>query len=119
MKFRCANCETVVEFPSRPKKFICPECGAPNTPTSGTEGTGAGACDCILPTGFEWREPAGVIFDGATYLFKSPDDGKELTRDQWIQIYGYDPQKRLEYMRKLGKEGVPGFKNLSTLGKKK
>jgi hypothetical protein len=118
---KCANsrCGEVTELPRIPKKFICPKCGVLNTPqTEGFE-FGDEACGCLLPTGFEWKLPAGRIQSPLGDMYITADDGTVLTRLEWIEIYGYDPKIALDTMRKLGAEGVPGYVNLSTLGKKK
>lgn len=51
-------------------------------------------------------------------MYVSPDDAIPLTRIEWIEIYGYDPKAKLADMRRRGQEGVPGFVNLSTLGRR-
>jgi hypothetical protein len=118
VKLKCAGCGEITMLPAMPKKFLCKSCGAPNTPLPETYGTGAEACSCLLPTGFEWRLPGGVIGEGDNLMYSTPDDPNcYLTRIEWIEVYGYDPKAKLADMRRRGKEGEPGFVNLSTLGK--
>ncbi len=113
---KCAGCGEITTLPAMPKKFLCRSCGAPNTPMPENYGTSDQACGCILPTGFEWKKPVGVIGDEPNLMYITPDRGEPLTRSEWIECYGNDPKPELEKMRKRGKEGTPGFKNLSTLG---
>lgn len=101
-----------------PKKFICKACGAPNTPVPDNFGTSDQACGCILPKNFEFKLPGGVAGEGDNLMYVSPDDAIPLTRIEWIEIYGYDPKAKLADMRRRGQEGVPGFVNLSTLGRR-
>jgi hypothetical protein len=116
---KCAGCGEITTLPAMPKKFICKFCGAPNTPIPETYGTSDQACGCILPTSFEWKLPAGTIGEDDNIMYISPDDGVALTRIEWIEIYGFDPKPKLEEMRRRGREGVPGYKNVSTLGEGK
>ena len=116
---KCASCGGITPLPAMPKKFLCKSCGAPNTPVSENYGTSDQACGCILPTGFEFKLPAGVIGEGKNLMYITPDNSETLTRIEWIECYGYDPKAKLEEMRRRGEEGVPGFTNLSTLGRKK
>jgi len=53
-------------------------------------------------------------------MYGTPDDpGVYLTRLEWIEAYDYDPKAKLADMRRRGQEGVPGYFNTSTLGRKK
>lgn len=117
--FECANCETITEFEKRPKKFLCPVCGVLNTPKSEDSGTGKNACGCLLPTGFEWTLPAGVVETPNGTFYASPDDGTLLSFDEWVAAFGSDPAKAKAWMKKMGEEGKEGFVNLSTLKNKK
>jgi len=116
---KCAGCGAITTLPAMPKKFLCRSCGAPNTPVPADFGTSDQACGCVLPTGFEWKLPAGVIGEGENLMYITPDNSETLTRVEWIEVYGYDPKAKLEEMRRRGKEGVPGHVNLSTLGRKR
>lgn len=117
VKLKCANCGAITELPEMPKLFICKSCGAPNNPQPETAGSGDQACGCILPTGFEWKEPAGCIGEGDNVMYIDPAHGIALTRIEWINTYMNDPKPQLEKMRERGKQGVPGYFNTSTLGK--
>jgi hypothetical protein len=72
-----------------------------------------------LHKSFEWKLPVGGI-DSVTgdEIYTTADDATPLSRIEWLACFGYDPKIVLEKMRKLGKEGKPGFLNLSTLGKR-
>jgi hypothetical protein len=63
--------------------------------------------------------PVGVIGEGDNVMYITPDDGIPLTRIEWIEIYGYDPKAKLAEMRRRGEAGIPGYVNLSTLGRKR
>ncbi len=119
VQLKCAGCGEITDLPAMPRKFICKYCGAPNTPVPETYGTSDQACGCILPTGFEWKLPAGCIGTEESPMYISPDDAVPLTRIEWIEIYGYDPKAKLAEMRRRGKDDVPGFVNLSTLAKRR
>ena len=113
ISLKCANCNTITDLPKKPKKFVCPECGVLNTPAD--EMAGDEACGCILPTGFEWRLPSGEFDTPNGKMYSTADDGTMLTREEWISIFGSDPVIARDWMKKMGEEGKPGFKNLSTL----
>jgi hypothetical protein len=117
---KCAGCgeEWDVETVPR-KKFICPVCGAVNTVVPADIGTAVQACGCLLPAGFEWKIPAGKIQTPFGDLYATADDGEQLSRLDWINDFGVDPKTLWENKKKLGVEGMPGFKNLSTLERKK
>lgn len=119
MKYKCANCEAISELPDKLKKFLCPDCGVVNTPDRENAGTGENACCCLLPKSFEWRLPVGEFDTPNGKMYSTADDGTMLTRDEWIAAFGSDPAILKEWMRKMGKEGKEGFKNVSTLGARK
>ncbi len=120
MKAKCANpdCGKITEIPDNAKKFLC-SCGVVNTPQPETAGTGEEACGCLLPTGFEWTLPAGRFETPKGTLYATADDGTKLTRQEWIDQMGSDPEILKAWMEKMGREGKPGFENVSTLGAKK
>lgn len=120
MNAKCAKCGTINTIPDNAKKFCCSSCGILNTPQPETAGTGEHAADCILPEQFEWRLPLGKK-ESATgeILYLTADDGTGLSREDWVECFKYDPEIVLQTMRKQGKEGVEGYENLSTLGKRK
>ncbi|GEM_PF-1699185 len=118
-KAKCAGCCLVQSVDDRAKKFCCSDCGILNTPQRDTAGTGDQACGCLLPKCFEWRLPVGGISPvNGDRIYTTADDATPLTRIEWVACFGYDPEIVLAKMRKLGKEGVEGFYNTSTLGKK-
>ena len=47
-------------------------------------GTGDQAAGCILPTGFEWKLPAGE-FQTSFGLEYTTADGDRMTRIEWIE----------------------------------
>jgi hypothetical protein len=74
----------------------------------------------LLPEGPEYLLPSGVLKGaGGKILYTTADDGTGLTREDWVETFGYDPVIVLENMRRLGKEGVEGYFNTSSLGKRK
>lgn len=121
MKAKCANpdCGKITEIPDNAKKFLCNDCGCVNTPQKENAGSGEEACGCLLPTGFAWRLPSGEFETPEGTMYSTADDGTMLTRDEWIAAFGSDPAILKAWMRKMGREGKSGFKNVSTLGAKK
>ena len=116
---KCAKCGVEQPFATLPKKFCCPECGILNTPVPDTYGTGDQACGCLLPESFEWKLPSGKISSSAGEVFyTTADDATKLTRVEWIDTFGYDPEVVLRIMREKGKTGSEGTVNTSSLGKK-
>lgn len=122
MNAKCAKCGYINNVPDDAKKFCCSSCGVLNTPQPDTAGTGDQACGCLLPERHEFFLPSGKITDprGALYdQFLTADDGTSISREKWIRDFGYDPEIIWQNMRKQGKEGVEGYVNLSTLGKRR
>jgi phage FluMu protein Com len=118
VNLKCAGCGKEWSQDHVPSKiFICPRCGAVNNVEWETAGTGEQACGCLLPTGFEWKLPAGE-FQTPFGLEYTTANGDRMTRLEWIEDFGCDPKVLWENMKKYGKEGIPGFVNLSTLGRK-
>lgn len=121
-KAKCAKCGSIRIFDKLPRKFICSDCGILNTPQPEKAGSGDQACECLLPESFEYLLPAGKIGDirGSKYdKFTTADDATPISRTDWIDIYGYDPEVVWQAMRKQGENGVDGYLNLSTLGKRR
>jgi hypothetical protein len=116
-EYKCAGCEKINTLPKGIKKFICTRCGAPNTPLPENFGTGSSAGGCVLPTGFEFRLPAGKVGTEPYIYYVTPDSSELLDRGEWVKTYGYDPKAKLEDMRLRGEQGVPGYLNTSTLAK--
>ena len=123
VKVKCANCGTERDLPvdNIPPKFVCTNklCGALNSTVVTGEGADQ-ACDCMLPTTPEYKMPAGRFwYPGVGWKYASPDDGTQLTEAEWADVFGYSPAIVYDEMKKLGREGMAGFKNLSTLGREK
>jgi hypothetical protein len=121
MKAKCANsrCGTITEIPDNAKKFLCSNCGCVNTPQSENSESGEEACGCILPTGFEWQLPVGRFNTPNGTLYATADDGTLLTRTEWIEAFGSDPEILKAWMETMGRDGKEGFINVSTLGRRK
>ena len=100
MKAKCASCGLISELPDGAKKFVCPGCGVLNTPQPEGTGSGEEACGCLLPNRMEWLLPAGKIeyANGITH-YTTADDGTGLTRQEWIETFGVDPEVVLKKMR--------------------
>lgn len=117
---KCAKCGVEQPFAKLPKKFCCPECGILNTPVPDTFGTGDQACGCLLPESFEWKLPSGKISSSAGEVFyTTADDATKLTRVEWIDAFGFDPEVVLRVMRENSKASHNGITGLSIIGKKK
>jgi hypothetical protein len=120
VKAKCAKCDAIREFKTLPKKYCCSVCGLLNTPQPETIGTGTQACECLLPESFEWKLPVGEIKSVTGEIkYQTADDATGLTRAEWVEAFGYDPVIVKENMRRMGRDGVPGFVNTSSLGKRK
>jgi len=117
-KFKCHNCGRQVESDKLTKdtEWVC-TCGAVNVVPL-LDGTGDDAVSCLAPTGFEWQLPSGVL-EGPRGKIYITAQGTQMTKDEFMTAFKVDPDLALEYMRKLGEEGKPGFFNTSTLGRKK
>jgi phage FluMu protein Com len=119
VNLKCAGCGKEWQQDTVPSKiFICPRCGSVNEVTWKNAGTADQACGCLLPTGFEWKLPAGE-FQTPFGLEYTTAEGKRMTRIEWIHDFGCDPKILRANMKKFGKEGMPGYANLSTLGRRK
>jgi len=119
---KCANCGNIEIIADDWPKFCCSACHILNTPQPSTAGTGDQACGCLLPTDPVWQLPVGVKCSprGKKFdLYLTADDAAPMSREKWVEIFGYDPMGVLHDMRELGEKGVPGYINLSTLGKRK
>lgn len=120
VKAKCGKCGAIKSFEVLPKKFCCSICGILNTPQPNTVGTGEQACECLLPTSFEWKLPVGEAGSATGEIkYLTADDATALTREEWVNAFGYDPVIVRRNMKRLGKDGVEGYVNLSTLGKKR
>jgi len=115
---KCHGCGREAETDNPPKEFVCKVCGAVNIVPE-NDGTASEACGCIPPTGFEWKLPAGINRNANGEVEVVTAQGTKMTVAEWISAFGCDPVIAHQHMLELGKTGIPGFFNLSTLGKKK
>ncbi len=118
VKLICHGCGDEKNPSVAPKEFVCSICGAVNI-VPVLSGTHPEACGCLPPTSFEWRLPLGVNTDPMGVKHYKTAQNTEMTKEEFINAFGCDPDIVLERMRELGIEGQEGFVNLSTLGKKK
>lgn len=115
---KCHGCGTIKKIKKTDTEFCCLTCGAVNGIPKGEFSNGA-VLDCIPPTGFEWTLPTGVLKDpSGKVVGYITAIGSKLSKVDYRRIYGCDPEIMLANMRKLGIDGIEGYKNLSTLGRK-
>jgi hypothetical protein len=115
---RCHGCGSEKEVSTAPKEYVCRDCGCVNVVVQDT--SAPEACGCIPPAAWMgWNLPAGVHQDPMGTLWYVTAQGTEMTAQEFIEAFGFDPAVAHERMLKLGREGIPGFENLSTLGKRK
>ena len=124
MNFKCANCGEITDIPGEVKGFICGNCGVMNIPQSENAGTGDEACGCLVPEGAEWLLPSGEFHvfpttENPEGLEYTTAEGKRFTLREWIRDFKTDPRIAREWMTKMGREGKPGHRNLSTLRQSK
>lgn len=112
---KCHGCGREAETDNPPKEFVCKVCGAVNIVPE-FDGTASEACGCIPPRGFEWRLPAGINRSVSGEVEVITAQGTKMTREEFLEAFGCDPVIVYENMRKLGREGMPGFFNTSSLG---
>lgn len=98
MKLKCHNCGAGVEFSTAPKEFVCPVCGAVNVVPVYT-GVSDEELGCLAPTGFEWTLPTGKNGNPITGFEYVTAQGTHMTREEYIQTFGVDPEIALQYMR--------------------
>lgn len=116
VKLKCHGCGREVEVEKAPKEFVCSDCGCVNIVpivTDSDEPLG-----CIPPTGFEWTLPSGVLEGPQGKIFETAQ-GSHMSKQEYIDAFGFDPELAIEWERKMGREGKPGYFNSSTLGRKK
>ncbi|HWQ18557.1 MAG TPA: hypothetical protein VN455_02190 [Methanotrichaceae archaeon] len=100
VKLTCQNCGFEVDLETPPKrKLVCGQCGAVNNIVWENAGSGDQACGCLLPTGWEWKEPDGFQDTPAGRMWVCPDDAQLLSRLDWITEYGSDPVKVWDWMQ--------------------
>ena len=104
--YKCANCEKITELPDVIKKFVCPVCGVLNTPRRENAGTGDEACCCLLPTGFEWRLPAGEFETPNGILYSTIGLG-----DLYGGVWRNDKAQVMTYYSKVKRTLGNGDKN--------
>jgi len=113
----CHGCGRTIDTELKPKEFVCNLCGAVNVVKYVEEG-GLTAASCIPPTGFEWKEPSGVLEGPSGKIFVSAQ-GTYMTKKEWMEAYGVDPEINLTWMRNMGKTGKEGYANMSTMADRK
>lgn len=94
---KCHNCGSEKETDNPPKEFVCKICGGVNV-VALTDGTADQAGGCISPTSFEWQLPAGVL-DGPMGKIFVTAQGSHMTKAEYIEAFGLDPEIALAYMR--------------------
>ena len=110
---KCHGCGAEKETDKRPKEFVCKDCGAVNVVDYG-DGTADDAASCITPKGFEWELPAGVL-EGPKGKIYVTAQGSQMSKEEYMDCFGIDPDLAKAWMKKMGTEGKEGFKTLSTL----
>ena len=94
---KCHNCGAETELEKKPKEFKCLVCGAVNVVPL-TDGAADQACGCIAPTGFEWTLPAGKLSGPSGTVYVTAQ-GSHMTKAEYIEAFGLDPEIALAYMR--------------------
>lgn len=107
---RCHGCGREAKTDNPPKEFVCKVCGAVNVVLQIAE-TSSEACGCLPPTGFEWTLPAGMK-EGPGGRIYITAQGTEMTKQEYIDAFGLDPDIAREWMRKMGRDGKKGFVKL-------
>ena len=95
---KCHNCGSKKETDSPPKEFVCKICGGVNV-VALTDGTADQAGGCIAPTGFEWTLPAGKKTTAVGKTMYITAQGSEMSKAEYIEAFGLDPEIALAYMR--------------------
>ena len=115
-KVKCHGCGREVEIMATDPEFMCSVCGAKNVvPHSELYDE---PLACIPPKGFEWALPVGVLQSASGKKIYVTAQGSQVDKATFIRMYGCDPDITLANMRKLGVDGVEGYKNLSTLARR-
>ena len=116
LTLKCHKCGEEKETELHPKEFVCKNCGAVNVVAY--DNSSEDSAGCIPPTSFEWTLPAGVM-EGPTGKTYVTAQGSHMTKEEYIDAFGLDPDMAINWMRKMGEEGKEGYFNTSTLGKRK
>jgi len=80
-------------------KCICQNCGAVNEVTLPEGGEDKEWLGCILPSGFEWKLPAGKITPVVGDPIYVSASGEHLSWARYIEKYGIDPEIAYTRMR--------------------
>jgi hypothetical protein len=111
---RCHGCGREAKAEKLPKEFICKVCGAVNVVPQNAE-SAIDAAGCLPPKSFEWTLPAGFKEGPAGKIFVTAQ-GSEMTKQEYIEAFGIDPEIALIWMKKMRSEGKSGFTKIG--GKK-
>jgi len=104
---RCHGCGREAKAEKLPKEFICKVCGAVNVVPQNAE-TFEDAAGCLPPASFEWTLPAGVK-EGPGVKIYITAQGSEMTKQEYIEAFGIDPDLARAWMQKMGRKGKSGF----------
>ncbi len=96
----CHNCGAKYAEPEglRLKEFVCQNCGAVNVVPQG-DGAGDEPLNCLAPTGFEWKLPAGRIGNPVVGYEYITAQGTHMSREEYTMTFKIDPEIALRYMR--------------------
>lgn len=99
VELKCHNCgaTTVLDI-DVPKEFVCPACGAVNVIPR--EMSSDAPLDCLAPTGFEWRMPAGKIGNPLTGFQYITAQGTQMSREEYLATFRIDPEIALQYLHR-------------------
>jgi len=95
MELTCHNCGNVINVDEAPQQYICKVCGAINVVEIKCRRNWMHP-----PTSFEWVLPAGVMVDAIGRKTYVTADGRYMTKDRYMDEFGFDPDIALENMRK-------------------
>lgn len=95
---RCHGCGREILIQEDDCEFMCSRCGAKNVVPR--EELYDAPLDCIPPTGFEWALPAGRIEPIAGDVIYVTAQGLHLNKENYIRIFGIDPEIAYIKMRK-------------------
>ncbi len=105
-KYKCHGCDATLKIDHQIKEFVCEDCGCVNV-TMTTDLESDDAASCIPPTSFEWKLPAGQIGSPVSGYLYVTAQGSQLTKAEYIEAFGIDPEVALNYMRTH--KAPPGF----------